>query len=65
MVNRVSAQNEDMAPLQSADEAPLGDRPRIAWSAEETVPLLAAAKHVESEERAKRLRLVTGQRRRP
>ena len=34
-----------------------------AWASEETVPLRVAAERVEAEERADRLRLVTGRRR--
>lgn len=37
--------------------------PQSAWASEETVPLRVAAERVEAEERADRLRLVTGRRR--
>lgn len=53
---------------QAADAVPLrgpagpSEEPRSAWASEETVPLRVAAERVEAEERAERLRLVTGQR---
>lgn len=37
--------------------------PQSAWASAETVPLRVVAERVEAEERAERLRLVTGQRR--
>ena len=54
---------------QAADAVPLRgaagprEEPRNAWASGETVPLRVAAERVEAEERAERLRLVTGQRR--
>ncbi|MGB7587309.1 MAG: hypothetical protein WBM00_01230 [Solirubrobacterales bacterium] len=39
------------------------EEPRNAWASGETVPLRVAAERVEAEERAERLRLVTGRRR--
>jgi hypothetical protein len=39
------------------------EEPHSAWASEETVPLRVAAERVEAEERADRLRLVTGRRR--
>ena len=39
------------------------EEPRSAWASEETVPLRVAAERIEAEERAERLRLVTGRRR--
>jgi hypothetical protein len=39
------------------------EEPQSAWASEETVPLRVATERVEAEERADRLRLVTGQRR--
>lgn len=55
-------------PLQEPDAVPLrkqerSEEPRSAWASEETVPLRVAADRVEAEERAERLRLVTGRRR--
>jgi len=52
---------------QELDAVSLGGRegpsePRSAWVSEETVPLQLAAERVEGEERAERLRLVTGRR---
>jgi hypothetical protein len=53
---------------QAADAVPLrgaagpNEEPRSAWASEETVPLRVAAERVEAEERAERLRLVTGYR---
>ncbi|MGA8745932.1 MAG: hypothetical protein WB507_08710 [Solirubrobacterales bacterium] len=41
----------------------LDEEPQSAWAPEETVPLRVAAEQVEAEERADRLRLVTGRRR--
>jgi hypothetical protein len=38
------------------------EEPQSAWASEETVPLRVAAERVEAEERAERLRLVTGRR---
>ncbi len=54
--------------LQEPDAVPLRKRqpseePRSVWASEETVPLRIAAERVEAEERAERLRLVTGRRR--
>ncbi len=40
-----------------------GEEPQSAWASEETVPLRVAGERVEAEERADRLRLVTGRRR--
>lgn len=54
---------------QAADAVPLrgaagpSEAPRSAWASEETVPLRIVAERVEAEERAERLRLVTGRRR--
>jgi len=53
---------------QAADEVPLrgaaepSEERRSAWASEETVPLRIATERVEAEERAERLRLVTGYR---
>jgi hypothetical protein len=53
---------------QAADAVPLrgatgpSEEPRSAWASAETVPLRVAAERVEAEERAERLRLVTGRR---
>lgn len=53
---------------QAADAVPLrgvagpSEEPHSAWASEETVPLRVAAERVEAEERAERLRLVTGRR---
>jgi hypothetical protein len=54
--------------LQEPDAVSLRKRqpseePRSVWASEETVPLRIAAERVEAEERAERLRLVTGRRR--
>jgi hypothetical protein len=54
--------------LQEPDAVPLRKRepreePQSAWVSEETVPLRVAAERVEAEERAERLRLVTGRHR--
>ncbi len=54
-------QAADAAPLRGA-AGPSGE-PQSAWASEETVPLRVAAERVEAEERAERLRLVTGRRR--
>jgi hypothetical protein len=48
----------DAVPLRGA-AGPSEER-RSAWASEETVPLRVAAERVEAEERAERLRLVTG-----
>lgn len=54
-------QAADAVPLRAAAEP--SEEPRSAWASEETVPLRVAAERVEVEERAERLRLVTGRRR--
>lgn len=54
-------QAADAVPLRGATEP--SEEPRSAWVSEETVPLRVVAERVETEERAERLRLVTGRRR--
>jgi hypothetical protein len=53
-------QEPDAVPLQRREPS---EEPRSAWASGETVPLRVAAERVEAEERAERLRLVTGRRR--
>jgi len=49
---------DDAVPLRGV--AGPSEEPRSAWASGETVPLRVAAERVEAEERAERLRLVTG-----
>jgi hypothetical protein len=56
-------QDEKPVPLKgSADPGPAEAGPN-GWAAEEAVPVRIAAERAEAEERAERLRLVTGRRR--
>jgi len=52
-------QKSDAVPLQKREPS---EEPQSAWASGETVPLRVAAERVEAEERAERLRLVTGYR---
>lgn len=61
--------NADASGTQEPAAVPLrksvgqDEEAQSAWAAEKTVPLRVVAERVEAEERAERLRLVTGQRR--
>jgi hypothetical protein len=55
-------QSEGAVPFRPAEEAPPEEKARDAWASEDTVPLRDASGRVEAEERAERLRLVTGRR---
>jgi hypothetical protein len=58
-------ESERTPPFQAEDAVPLrGARPARAVAEEEAVPLRPALDRIEAEERAERLRLVTGRRRR-
>jgi hypothetical protein len=58
-------ESEGAVSLHKADDAPRGEELRGTWACEDTVPLHDAAGRVEAEERAERMRLVTGRHARP